>query len=232
MKPTRFLLLLLAVVLSAPAFASTKVLGKLGQALNASSIYAGSSTRTRAYYKVKPYEYLVVRQTRKAGWVAVLLQNGSYGYMQASKVAVLPYEVTAKAPAQQASRGSAPSASRSALANYSLNYLGTPYKWGGTDMNNGVDCSAFMKGLFGKIGMKLPRTAAEQVRVGQAIHRLEDLQPGDRLYFWSSKRNKIGHTGIYLGRGYFVHASSGSGKVTTSYLGGKYWLQTLVAARR
>jgi cell wall-associated NlpC family hydrolase len=152
----------------------------------------------------------------------------------ASKVAVLPYQVTANAPTTttRSSAASLPSRSKQALADYSLNYLGTPYKWGGTDMNNGVDCSAFMKGLFGKIGMSLPRTAAEQVRVGQAIYRLEDLQPGDRLYFWSSKRNKVGHTGIYLGRGYFVHASSGNGKVVTSYLGGKYWLQTLVAARR
>lgn len=64
------------------------------------------------------------------------------------------------------------------------------------------------------------------------ITKLEDLQKGDRLYFWSKSRNKIGHTGVYLGNGYFVHSSSGKGKVTTDYLATPKWLNILVAARR
>ena len=79
--------------------------------------------------------------------------------------------------------------------------------------------------------MKLPRTAAEQALVGQPVCRLEDLQSGDRLYFWEKKRSKIGHTGLYLGNGYFVHSSSGNHGVATDYLTPR-WRAILVAARR
>ncbi|MBI3720982.1 MAG: C40 family peptidase, partial [Fimbriimonas ginsengisoli] len=120
----------------------------------------------------------------------------------------------------------------SALAQYSLNFVGAPYQWGGNSTMTGIDCSGFVKQIYGAIGVSLPRTAAEQVSVGQPILRLEDLQSGDRLYFWDSRRGKVGHTGIYLGNGYFVHSSSGKGGVSTDYLGAKKWLKLLVAARR
>ena len=106
-----------------------------------------------------------------------------------------------------------------------------PYKWGGNDILNGIDCSGFVKKLYGSIGVSLPRTAAEQVRVGQPVLRYEDLQPGDRLYFWSKSRKKIGHTGIYIGGCYFTHASSCHHGVATDYLSAK-WRKMLVAARR
>jgi cell wall-associated NlpC family hydrolase len=232
MKIFRLLPFLIAMLSMASAHAAKVVLGKLGQALEGTPIYSNTSTRAKVYYRVQAYEYLVIKPTRYSAWMAVLLQNGSYGYVPAEKVCQLPYEVTTDKPVVASRVSSPPSRSLSALADYSLNYLGTPYKWGGTNMEAGVDCSGFVKGLFGQIGVALPRTAAEQVRVGQPIHRLEDLQPGDRLYFWSSKRNKVGHTGMYLGRGYFVHASSSNGKVVTDYLGKKHWLDILVAARR
>jgi cell wall-associated NlpC family hydrolase len=231
LKLSKFLLTLCLCVCALSGFAVDKVvLGKLGQSLEATPIYSNTNTRARVYYRIKPYEYIVVKPTRYKAWYSVLLQNGRYGYVKADKVAELPYEVTSDKPAV-APRVSG-STSRSAAAAHSLNYIGTPYVWGGTDPSKGLDCSAFMKTVFGKIGMNLPRTAAEQVRVGQAIQRLEDLQPGDRLYFWSSKRNKIGHTGVYLGNGWFCHASSSNGKVVTDYLGKKHWLDILVAARR
>jgi cell wall-associated NlpC family hydrolase len=121
---------------------------------------------------------------------------------------------------------------RSKMADYSLKFQGTPYVWGGNDELNGIDCSGFVKKMYGKIGLSLPRTAAEQALVGKPIYNLEDLQKGDRLYFWDKKRGKIGHTGIYLGDGNFVHSSSGRGGVATDYLGSDRWLKILVAARR
>lgn len=209
-------------------------LGQLGQALEAVSIKASPNTSSRTYYKVKQYEYLVVDKSKYAGWKKVLLQNGRYAYVKANLVADLPYDVTADVP--EPARTGASMASRgtlgSTLVGRGLQYQGIRYVWGGTDPSKGIDCSAFVKTLFGEFGMKLPRTAAEQALVGLPIKRLEDLQPGDRLYFWSSSRNKIGHTGVYMGNGYFVHSSSGKGQVTTDYLGSPKWLKILVAARR
>lgn len=218
------------------------VLGKLGQATKASTIYARQTTASRAYYRVNAYDYLVVLPSNSKDWFKVLLQNGNYGFVRSFAVARLPYDVTCSAEAMRGARGSTASRSRSIrqvgsgagaqVAGNSQYYIGAPYKWGGNDPNSGIDCSAFVKMLYGQIGVDLPRTAAEQALVGQEITMLEDLRAGDRLYFWSRSRGKIGHTGVYLGNGYFTHSSSSNGGVVTSYLGAAEWRNKLVAARR
>ncbi|MGV3614907.1 MAG: C40 family peptidase [Fimbriimonas sp.] len=211
------------------------VLGKLGQATKTTSIYTSPTRRSRAYYQVKPKEYLVIRRTRTSGWVQVLMQTGQYGYAETAAVTQLPYEVTSNAPANKKTPRSTYLASRgggAAVADYSLNFQGTPYVWGGNDPQRGIDCSGFVKKMYGTIGVNLPRTAAEQAMVGTPIYKLEDLRKGDRLYFWDKKRGKIGHTGIYLGDGNFVHSSSGRKGVATDYLGSERWLRILVGARR
>lgn len=218
------------------------VLGKLGQATKATPIFTSPNSKARIYYTAKPKEYLVLRKMSTQAWMQVLMQNGQHGYVATAAVKQLPYEVTSEKPAARpragmlASRGSkrsiASAEAAAAVANYSLNYLGTPYVWGGNDPNKGIDCSGFVKKMYGAIGASLPRTAAEQATVGTPINRLEDLQKGDRLYFWDKKRGKIGHTGIYMGDGTFVHSSSGRGGVATDYLGSPKWLRILVAARR
>lgn len=214
------------------------VLGKLGQATQATPIYSQPNRRSRVYYEAKPQAYLVVKKARATGWFQVLMQTGQYGYALSSAVKQLPYDVTSNASPQKprsgylASRGSTGARGAAAVAEYSLNFQGTPYVWGGNDPVNGIDCSGFVKKMYGTIGVSLPRTAAEQAMVGTPIYRLEDLRKGDRLYFWDKKRNKIGHTGIYLGDGNFVHSSSGRKGVATDYLGTQRWLKILVGARR
>lgn len=225
----RALLFLLTIAVAACAGADVRVLGKLGQALESTPIYSNADKGARVYYRVKQYEYLVVQDFKFPQWRKVLLQNGRFGYVPSDMVAELPYEVTMDANARGAALSSR---SGSAVASQSTRYIGTPYKWGGNNLQSGIDCSGFVKQLFGQIGVSLPRTAAAQVNVGKPIAKLEDLQAGDRLYFWDAKRGKVGHTGIYLGNGYFTHASSGKGQVSTDYLGAQKWLKILVAARR
>jgi cell wall-associated NlpC family hydrolase len=225
-----------AVFAAAPATKKV-VLGKLGQATEAARIHATPSARGRVYYKVKPYEYLVVKPAKKKGWTMVFMQNQQYGYVPSDVVAMLPYEVSAEVQATPVStrgtRGATlTSRSASAVADYALNFQGTPYKWGGNSLNGGIDCSGFVKELFKEAGVSLPRTAAEQLNVGKPITRLEHLQKGDRLYFWDSKRNMVGHTGIYLGEGWFVHSSSTRKGVATDSLTNSKWRRILVAARR
>jgi len=226
---------ILTVLLCTAALGFPKtVLGKLGQTIKATSIYAGPSTRSMRYSTIRAYEYVVLRPSDKPGWYRILLRNMRLGYIKSSVVASLPWEVTTEKPS--ATRPSFPpsvySGAGSYVAQQSLRFIGTPYKWGGNDIENGIDCSAFVKKLYGAIGVNLPRTAAQQAGVGQPILRLEDLRPGDRLYFWSKSRNKIGHTGIYLGGNYFIHSSTTHKGVATDYLPSKKWLSMLVAARR
>lgn len=233
-----FSLALTLFVLGTAALAEKVELGKLGQATVATRIHASPSSRSRVYYRVKPFEYLVVRESARGGWTRVLLQNGALGYVRTENVAMLPYTVTADAPPATAVRASGRQAlalsSRggSALQRYTLQFQGTPYKWGGNDLVGGIDCSGFVKEIFSALDVNLPRTAAEQATVGKPITRLENLKQGDRLYFWDSKRGKVGHTGIYLGDGFFVHSSSTRGGVATDNLRNPKWMRILVAARR
>lgn len=231
----RWFLTLMVAAFAAFSFADQKiVLGKLGQTVGATPIRRAPGDNAGTYYRCKAYEYLVIRPSKYEKWLQVVLQNGRSGYILAEKVARLPYDVTIDQT--YASAGTTTSRGgmslRAAVADYGLNFKGTPYKWGGNDLMGGIDCSGFVKQLFGKIGIDLPRTAAQQALVGQPINRLEDLQKGDRLYFWEKKRNKIGHTGIYLGNGYFVHSSSSRKGVATDSLENAKWRNILIAARR
>lgn len=235
----RLILAAILAIVAIPAIAQTKPaetekieLGKLGQAIKAATIYSQPTTKARAYYKTKEYQYLVVQNGAKEGWLQVLMENGAFGYIRTDAVARFEYVVTLEVPKGNRNYTNLSSSSRATAARNGLKYQGTPYKWGGNDPTKGIDCSGFVKYLYGQIGINLPRTAAEQVNVGTPVTKFEDLQAGDRLYFWDGKRNKIGHTGIYLGNGYFVHSSSGNHGVATDYLGEQKWLKILVAARR
>lgn len=214
----------LMLCVASHASAEELVLGNYGQTLEATSIYKSASTKAGKFYKAKQYQYLVVKAYNER-WTKVLMANNVWGYMLTSKVAILPeeYKVQATRVTDLSSRAKA--------AWKGTTYKGTPYVWGGNDINKGIDCSAFVKSLYGEIGISLPRTAAEQAKVGMPIRRLEDLRAGDRLYFWEKKRNTIGHTGMYLGNGYFVHSSRGHNGVNTDKLTEK-WQRILVAARR
>ncbi len=228
----KLLTIAIACGVASSALASKTVLGKLGQVTQGCKIYARPSTGAHVYYRVQAYEYVVI-QPKDPNWMKVLLQNGAYGYVPAAYVVKLPYEVTADQATRGNFRGPNISSRTSAgVANYALNFIGTPYVWGGNDPNRGIDCSGLVQQMFGKIGVDLPRTASEQALVGRPVSRLEDLRAGDRLYFWENKRGKIGHTGIYLGKGYFVHSSMTHRGVATDYLGSPKWLRILVAARR
>lgn len=90
--------------------------------------------------------------------------------------------------------------------------LGTRYVLGGARPGEALDCSSFARFVMQAIGMQLPRTAAQQARVGQAVPRdREHLRPGDLLTFGQGR--SVSHVGIYLGEGRFIHASVKSGKV-------------------
>ncbi len=96
---------------------------------------------------------------------------------------------------------------RKSMIDYSMQFLGNPYVYGGTSMTNGVDCSAFTQNIYRQYGYALPRTAAEQATVGREIDQSE-LRPGDLLFYWDSGRGKIGHVTMYIGNNMVIHASN------------------------
>ncbi len=86
--------------------------------------------------------------------------------------------------------------------------LGVRYRYGGMSPS-GFDCSGFICYVYeAGVGKKLPRTAKAQSTYVDILDK-EALLPGDLLFFDTSNRGKINHSGIYLGGGKFIHASSG-----------------------
>ena len=96
-----------------------------------------------------------------------------------------------------------------AVVNLGCQYVGNKYVYGGTDINNGIDCSAFAQYCWRQFGVNLPRTTREQVKYGTAVGSLADARPGD-LIFYSHNGTDSGtyHVTIYMGDGKMVHASN------------------------
>ncbi len=93
--------------------------------------------------------------------------------------------------------------------------VGKRYVLGGASPERGFDCSGLVKYLAAALKLDVPRTAAEQARVGKAVTKDPSrLRPGDLLTFGSGKR--ASHIGIYVGDGKFIHASTAAGRVVES----------------
>lgn len=110
--------------------------------------------------------------------------------------------------------------------------LGKKYVWGASGNKNTYDCSSFVKYVYKKQGIELPRTSIMQSKVGKYVKR-DELQKGDLIFFDTSKRRKgyVNHVGIYLGDNKFIHASSAKKKVVVSNLS-KFYGQRYKGARR
>ncbi len=107
--------------------------------------------------------------------------------------------------------------------------IGTPYRFGGTD-GNGFDCSGFVRWVYSYAGVKLPRTAREQSRLGETIKNKDDMQVGDIVAFYNKRRGY--HTGIYVGEGKFIHSPRRRTKVRISDLSTSYFSSSFLGARR
>jgi len=96
---------------------------------------------------------------------------------------------------------------RKQLVEYALQFEGNPYVWGGTSLNNGVDCSGFTQSVFRDNGISIPRTSRSQATNGRKVS-VDNIKPGDLIFY--AKNSMINHVALYIGNGKVISASSPS----------------------
>ena len=115
------------------------------------------------------------------------------------------------------------------IATYAKKFYGTPYKFGGTTPS-GFDCSGYIRYVFKNFNINLPRTSADQFRVGKSVSK-DELQPGDLVFFSNTYKTGISHTGIYLGNDEFISAKS-RGVLKANIKTDPYWAHKYAGAKR
>ena len=166
------------------------------------NVRAEKSTEAAVLSQVGNSEAFTVNSVAD-GWVEISVDD-SVGYISQDYVTLAQALPTAKT-IEQVKYGDGVSDVRTSVVSYALQFIGNRYVWGGTSLENGVDCSGFTMRILGKYGISLPHSSKAQPSYGTKISASE-AKPGD-LFFYGSGRS-ISHVAIYIGNGQIVHASN------------------------
>ncbi|HUK17226.1 MAG TPA: NlpC/P60 family protein [Bryobacteraceae bacterium] len=192
--------------------------GRVAQVISMfAHIYREASVTRHAPLLTVPFEAKleITADGAENRWLEVRLVDGRTGWVQTGDVAFDRKPV-----------------STAEMLALSKKFLGLPYTWGGTS-SYGYDCSGFMQMLERQRGVLMPRDAQPQADwSGVAPVSRQNLEPGDLLYFGGSDK-RITHTGMYLGEGKFINATTyQTPMVRIDDLSDPHWVKLLVAMRR
>ncbi len=189
--------------------------------------------------KSLPEGYNLTVNGYENGWIKVTDDTNTSGYVSVDYVTLKngtkPANVVEKPKAASSTKvlyNNDGNVTGENLVEFSKNYLGTPYVWAGTDLENGVDCSGFVYSVYNNFGITLQRTSRDMYGQGADVEQ-EDLEAGDLVFFNSGGSSEISHVGMYIGNGQYIHSTNGAGNgVVISDLSDGYAVKTYVGARR
>lgn len=210
---------------SASAFAST------GTALRAVNFRSDPSTNSTVYQTLQPGTSFTVLDQANARWYKVSV-NGKTGYVSANYVNVASSPAPAPTPAPAPAPSQSGSKADKVIAGAKTLIGKVKYTYGKNEAPAVMDCSAFTKYVFAQQGVSLRWGTKYQKDAGSYVART-DLQPGDLVFFRVGSSSSIGHVGIYVGDGKFIHNSpSNKGGVGISPMTSGYWKDRYVTGRR
>lgn len=160
---------------------------------------------------------------KKDGQYAVKLSNGLMGRVPVDSIEFVPGESQAETTVDRQAFGRE-------IARTAYAYRGSRYRRGGMS-SRGFDCSGFVKYVYERQGVKLPRTSYDMFKVGTTVAK-NDLKEGDLVFFANTYRRGISHVGMYVGDGEFIHASTTRGGVRVDRLDDAYYRGRYAGARR
>jgi cell wall-associated NlpC family hydrolase len=169
------------------------------QAAQKQSIESQLAEQSRLLESVKGEiaEMRAEEQRRQAALAAQARAQAQAAQLAAEASAQQSYDTAVVVPEYDAN---VPAARYGHVVGIALQYLGIPYVWGGSSPSTGFDCSGFTSYVFAQIGVYLPHHAASQYSMGTPVP-YDQLAPGDLVFF-----SGLGHVGLYMGDGLFVHA--------------------------
>lgn len=203
----------------------------------ASNLRKGPSTETESLGKLARHTKVTIIG-EQGDWYKVTY-NGMEGYI--SK----PLVTKGEPPVETSSRSldeprttqniqnevPVQSGSASSAVAVAQQYLGSSYVSGGSSPSTGFDCSGFTQYVYGQCGISISRTSYTQANDGTAVSKSE-LQPGDLLLFHYYGSSSIGHVGIYVGNGQFIHAANSNRGVVYDTINSGYYADNYAGARR
>ncbi len=201
------------------AFASLNNAVRLEQALQARGIDAYYFRHQSGLYKVRFGNHASYQPARSE---AELLQ--SQGLIDTFFI-VFPEDYAA-ARIKQSGQGDL----RSELVETAKQFIGIPYRWGGTTAENGFDCSGLTMVSYRLNGLNLPRVSRNQFQAGKWVSKAQ-LRPGDLVFFATKGGTRVTHVGMYIGDGNFIHAPRTGKDVRIEKLSNSFFAKTYMGGR-
>ena len=152
------------------------------------------------FYKVGDWYYVSLSTQEAYGFIHEKYVDGEFLHLVPRKNIADVKEIEMKIPkAPKSSKGEE-------IASYAKQFIGNPYRYGGTSLTKGADCSGFTQQIMKKAGVSLQRSSSAQYSSNGVKVSTSNLQPGDLLFYGYG--GKVSHVGVYVGDKKMVHASS------------------------